>query len=173
MIDRAIGIFGLGLSIISLVTSTVFPVVNKKIGYAGFAVGLLLMGVAAGIFFLPGGNAQSPPAVTQGPGSAYSHGQQGGITAGTIIAPSRASFTGQLGKELTTHMPMKTKTVELKSVGGVEDQKVGDDVEHFLRDDGYSVQRTSIGMLVPPPNHPFSFDETPNSYVITVAPSAH
>ena len=40
MIDRAIGIFGLGLSIISLVTSTVFPVVNKKIGVAGFAVGL-------------------------------------------------------------------------------------------------------------------------------------
>ena len=72
-----------------------FPVVSKKIGYAGFAVGLLLMGVAAGIFFLPDGN------------------------------------------------------------------------------DGYPVQRTSIGMLVPPPNHPFSFNETPTSYVITVAPSAH
>ena len=70
-------------------------------------------------------------------------------------------------------MPMKTKTVELKSVGGVKDQKVGDDVEHFLRDDGYSVQRTSIGMLVPPPNHPFSFDETRDAYVITVAPSVH
>jgi hypothetical protein len=57
MIDRAIGIFGLGLSIISLVFFTVFPVINKKTGYAGFAVGLLLIGAAVEIFLLPDGNA--------------------------------------------------------------------------------------------------------------------
>jgi hypothetical protein len=49
--------------------------------------------VAGFIAFMPGdGNAQAPPVVNQGPGSAFSYGQQGGITAGTLnIAPGRFS----------------------------------------------------------------------------------
>jgi hypothetical protein len=84
MIDRAIGIAGIGIGIISAVLLVVFPRLNPKVGFAGMVVGVLLLGAAGVIAFLPDGNAQSPPVVNQGPGSAYSVGQQGGITAGTL-----------------------------------------------------------------------------------------
>jgi hypothetical protein len=72
------------------------------------------------------------PIVNQGPGSAFSYGQQGGITAGTVnIAPQRAQFSDQLGAQLLSHMPDKNKEVELRTVGSGEDQKVGSDVQIF------------------------------------------
>jgi hypothetical protein len=173
MIDRAIGIAGLGLAIVSLVFATVFPVINKKIAVGGLVLGILLMGAATGVVLLPDGNAESPPAVNQGPGSAYSYGQQGGITAGTVnVAPSRAVFTSQLGKDLLTDMPAK-KLVVLRTVGGAADQKVGDDVQNFLEHNGYTVRRELIGTLTPTPDHPFSFAENPNEYIVTVASSVH
>jgi hypothetical protein len=67
MIDRAIGLAGLGLAVISPILPTTFPVINKKIGWAGFIIGLLLLGSAVGIAFLPNGEAQSPPTVTKAP----------------------------------------------------------------------------------------------------------
>ena len=89
MIDRAVGVAGLALTIIFGVLLIVFPTLNRNIGYAGLALGVLLLGGAIGITFLPDGNAQSPPVVNQGPGSAYSSGQQGGITAGTVMSEDR------------------------------------------------------------------------------------
>jgi hypothetical protein len=89
MIDRAIGLAGIALTIIfgvllilqkflnlipyTLVRHpanslqgyrllTVFPSINRKIGWAGLAFGVLLLGVAGGIAFFPDGQAQSPPA---------------------------------------------------------------------------------------------------------------
>jgi hypothetical protein len=174
MIDRAIGLEGIALTIIFGVLLTVFPSVNRKIGWAGFAFGVLLLGAAGGIAFFPDGQAQSPPTtIYQGPGSAYSYGQQGGVTAGTInIAPSRSLFTPELGKDLLSHMPTK-KPVALQTVGGMADQSVGDEVQKFLQDNGYTVQRMSAGIMAPPPDRPFSFMDTPDKYVVTVAPSAH
>ncbi|MGH9350589.1 MAG: hypothetical protein ACRD2G_00220 [Terriglobia bacterium] len=94
MIDRAIGMAGLGLTIISVVFLSLFPNLNRKMAWAALVVGILLIGSAGGIAFFPEGNAQSPPSVTQGPGSAYSNGQQGGITAGTVnIAPPPRTIT--------------------------------------------------------------------------------
>jgi hypothetical protein len=173
MLDRAIGLAGLALTIIGVVMVTLFPIIDRKLAWAGFIFGLILLGTSVGIALMPEGQAQSPPAVYQGPGSAYSSGQQGGITAGTVnIAPPRAAFSPQVGNDLLAHMPSR-KSVVLNTVGGDADQKVGDDVQQFLEGNGYSVQRRSIGMMAPPPDHPFSFSDNPNTYVITVAPSAH
>lgn len=172
MIDRAIAIAGLAVAVIGLVFPKMFPTVRRKVGYAVLASGFGLMGVAAAIFFLPHGNVQSPPAVHQGPGSAYSYGQQGGITAGTVnIAPPRAVFTDLIGRRLLALMREK-KNVTLRTVGGVADQKVGDAVQSFLEQHGFSVRRISVGMLVPPPDRPFSLSDRPSAYMVTVAPSA-
>jgi hypothetical protein len=89
MIDRAIGMAGIAISILFGLILIVFPKLPRKMGIAGVVLGILLLGVAVGIALLPDGNAQSPPVVHQGPGSAFSFGQQGGITAGTVnIGPT-------------------------------------------------------------------------------------
>ncbi|HTT84735.1 MAG TPA: hypothetical protein VMF67_14755, partial [Rhizomicrobium sp.] len=150
------------------------PQINRKLAWSLFAGGVLLLGASVGVAFLPNGEAQSPTTLNQGPGSAYSYGQQGGITAGTVnITPQRAEFTPQLGNELLEHMPAKDKKVFLRTVGSVDDQKIGTGIQKFLIPNGYTVQRERIGMLVPPPSHPFSMSENKDEYIITVAPTAH
>jgi hypothetical protein len=173
MIDRALAIAGLAVSIISLVLPTMFPAINRKIAWGGLACGVLLLGAAGGIAFFPDGEAQTPT-VNQGPGSAYSYGQQGGITAGTInIGPGRLAFSDQLGRELLAHMPTKKK-VRLTSIGPTNaDQAVGTEIQNFLQQNGYDVERSIIGMSMPAPDRPISFQELPDAYVLTVAPSAH
>jgi hypothetical protein len=75
---------------------------------------------------------QSPPAVTQGPGSAYSSGQRGGVTTGTInVAPQRVPFTEQIREELLARMTDKNKPVELEAVGSPSDWKIADEVQQF------------------------------------------
>ena len=113
MIDRALGIAGLAISTITLVVPSVCPSINRKVAWAGGAFGVLLLGAAGGIAFLPDGQAQSVPAgqipiVNQGPGSAYSFGQQGGITAGTVnIAPPKRELSDP--KALTLKNKMLTE----------------------------------------------------------------
>jgi hypothetical protein len=81
----------------------------------------------------------APPVVNQGPGSAFSYGQQGGVTAGTInVAPPRAAFTEDLGKQLLALMADEKKLVQLDTVGNTTDQSVGDDVEIFLKRNGFN-----------------------------------
>ena len=173
MIDRAIGVAGIGIGLISGLLLVVFPNLDRKIGIAGLALGVLLVLIAGGIALLPDGNAQAPSAVNQGPGSAYSYGQQGGVTAGTInIAPGRLAFTEQLGNELLSKMPVK-KPVRIQSVGGNADQLIANEIQVFLQQQGYSVQRTMIGMMAPPPDRPITLTESPDSYSLTIAPSAH
>jgi uncharacterized protein (DUF58 family) len=79
MIDRAIGMAGIALTIVGIVMVTLFPQINRKLAWTGFTLGMVLLGASAVIAFLPEGEAQSSPTVYQAPGSAYSYGQQGGI----------------------------------------------------------------------------------------------
>ena len=116
---------------------------------------------------------EQPPIINQGPGSAFSIGQQGGITAGTVnIAPTRAAFTAALREDLLKQMRSKQKPVQLRTVGGTEDQRIGDQVQEFLTSHGFVVHRHAIGVMAPPPDHPYSFAEGEATYVITVAPAA-
>jgi hypothetical protein len=53
MIDRAIGVAGLGLGIIAVVILTVFPVIKKSIAWGVMAVGAMLIVAAIVIAFIP------------------------------------------------------------------------------------------------------------------------
>ena len=150
MIDRALAIAGVAIPIIGAFLPEVSSKIPKKIKWISLWLGVFLLVVAAVIFFLPDGEAQQPPAVNQGPGSAYSYGQQGGITAGTLnIAPSRWAFSDQLGNQLLADMPMK-KPVFMTSVGGIADQKVATDIQNFLQNNGYQYIGLLWGFWFPP-----------------------
>jgi hypothetical protein len=102
-----------------------------------------------------------------------SYGQQGGITAGIVnIGPGRLAFSSALGSELLAKMPIKKK-VDITSVGGAADQAVAIDIQNFLQQNGYDVSRKSTAILVPPPDHKISLGDSPNGYVLTIAPSAN
>jgi hypothetical protein len=63
MVDRAIGIGGLALAVLSAVLPAIFPNINKKLAWAGIILGVALLGAAGGMAFLPNGEAQSQPNV--------------------------------------------------------------------------------------------------------------
>jgi hypothetical protein len=94
------------------------------------------------------------------------------VNCNVFVAPQRAQFTDELARQLLGLMPVK-KPVDLQTIGGNEDQKIGSIVAEFLTKNGFSVQRTSIGMMAPPPDRPFAFNDSGQTYVVVVAPSAH
>ena len=86
MIDRAIGIAGAAISIISWVAAILFPKINKKLAWTGFVIGLLLLGGAAVTAFLPDSLAQAPSGITAPNNQGIiTQGQTGGTN---IINPS-------------------------------------------------------------------------------------
>ena len=81
------------------------------------------------------------------------HGNCNAVGNGNIVCSAvRSDFSEELGDQLIKSMPDKKKVVSLNTVGGAKDQKVGDQIHQFLIQHGYSVQRSIIGMLVPPPD---------------------
>jgi hypothetical protein len=168
MIDRALGMAGLAFTIIGIVVITLFPQINRKLAWAGLILGLLLLVAAGVVLFLPIGQAQGPTFN----GNCNNFGNNNFNCNTLNFGPSRATFSDELGGQLLAHMPEK-KPVSLQTVGSAADQQVGDSVKKFLEDHGFTVKRMSIGVMAPPPDRPFSFLDTPNQYVITVAPSAH
>jgi hypothetical protein len=100
-----------------------------------------------------------------------SYNQSGGITAGTVnIGGGRAEFNDQLKADLLQKLPKGN--VQLKTIGGNADQTIGNEVEAFLRQNGYSVQRMVIGMISPPPDRPYTLSVNGGQAVVIVAPSA-
>lgn len=91
----------------------------------------------------------------------------------TCTFDGRADFSDDLGKALIAKMPDKSKPVSLATVGSQKDQAVGSKVEKFLQDNGYVVRRSTIGMLSPPPDNPFTLQIGGEQYSLIVAPSAH
>jgi hypothetical protein len=103
-------------------------------------------------------------------------GNQGIITQGQqgdniiVQAPVRAAFSDQVKSEILQKIPKGR--VQLQTIGGNADQAVGNEVEMFLRQNGYDVQRMSIGMMAPPPDRPFTLSSNGDVSILTVAPSA-
>jgi hypothetical protein len=128
----------------------VFPSINRKVAWAGGAIGVLLLGAAGGIAFLPDGQAQSVPAgqmpiVNQGPGSAYSFGQQGSITAGTVnIAPPKRELSDP--KALTLKNKMLTELSRDKPItvtaliGDAESIQFAQEIHEFLKQNGFRMK---------------------------------
>ena len=89
------------------------------------------------------------------------------IIQGTV----RAQFTDKIKSEILQKFPKGT--VQLQTVGGEADQAIGNEVEQFLVQNGYTVQRLMIGSMAPPPSAPWGVSITGNLTVFVVAPSAH
>jgi len=64
VIDRAIGIAGLALALVFPVLPFMSARVNKAVVWSGCVLGLLLVGLSAGLLFMPV-DAQTPPTVQQ------------------------------------------------------------------------------------------------------------
>jgi hypothetical protein len=164
MIDRAVGIAGLAVSIASLVLPSLFPAINRKIAWGGFACGIVFLVAAAGIAFFPDGEAQSPPAaqapvVNQGPGSAYSSGQRGGITAGTVnIGPGSRHLSPTQKEELISDL--RDKKVKLDLIYSL-DQETASFATDFV--DAFTMasvdfQKIIFGQTIPPQYGIFLYD---------------
>jgi hypothetical protein len=111
--------------------------------------------------------AQSLPSVN---GNCNAVGQNNSA-CNTVVAPNRLSLSNELANELLNKMPIK-KTVHLTTVGSSKDQNVGDDIQSFLVQNGYKIDRSIIGMLIPPPDNKISLRETADAYNLLIAPSA-
>jgi len=135
----------MGIGIISGLLLVVFPKLNRKVGFGGLVLGVLLVGAAGIIAFLPDGNAQSPPVVNQGPGSAYSFGQQGGITAGTVnIGPTKRSLSDSRTEPLKTQMlselPRDKPITVIGLLGDSESVGFATEIHAFLKGNGYNMR---------------------------------
>jgi hypothetical protein len=69
-------------------------------------------------------------------------------------------------------MPTKKKVI-ITSVGSDADQRVAIEIQNFLQQNGYDVSRSSTSILVPPPDHKISLGDSPDGYILTIAPSAN
>jgi hypothetical protein len=153
MIDRAIGMAGIALAIIGIVVGTLFPQINRKLAWVCFIGGVLLLGAAVGIAFLPDGEAQSPPTVNQGPGSAYSNGQQGGVTAGTvIIGPQKRDFSdprfAPIKQSMLAEFPKDKPIAVYSTMGDPESYSFGGEIYNFLKNAGLQMKESGVSQGV-------------------------
>lgn len=142
--------------------------------YAGMA-GIITFGVIAMpamIFFSwPQAHAQASATPNQS-GNCNNYGNNN-INCNTFnVAPPKLIFSQQLGQELLTRMPDKKKKVLMESVGGDADQNVASQIEGFLSQNGYTVERSGSGMVSPPPDHKITLGESQDTYTLVIAPSA-
>jgi hypothetical protein len=106
-------------------------------------------------------------------------GNQGIITQGqtgnnTInVAPQRLPFDPGIGDQLVSKLP-PGKTILLQSVGSNADQAVATQYQQYLLSKGFQVERMSIGMMAPPPDHKITIGDTSaEKVVVIIAPSAN
>jgi hypothetical protein len=111
MIDRALAIAGLAVSVVSLVLPTLFPAINRKITWVGLACGILLLVAAGGIALLPDGEAQTPTPSSASVPSAE-------ITCGEVPKDMPISVQEQLKGELEGKAQAVTKLLGSASLQG-------------------------------------------------------
>jgi hypothetical protein len=106
-------------------------------------------------------------------------GNQGIITQGqtgnnTInVAPPRLAFDTGIGDQLVSKLP-PDKTIVLQTVGNNADQAVASQYQQYLLSKGFQVERMSIGMMGPPPDHKITIGDTSaEKVVVIIAPSAN
>jgi hypothetical protein len=126
---------------------------------------LLFMGIVTASENVMAQNSMGPIIGNQG---IITQGQQGNNTI--IQTPIRAQFTDQIKSEILQKIPKGT--VQLETVGGNADQAIGNEVHQFLLQNGYVVERVEAGMLIPPPDRPYSVSRNGTTIRFVVAPSA-
>jgi hypothetical protein len=111
-----------------------------------------------------------PPIVNNAP-SINTFNQTGGTNT-VVVGPGRLMFDPAIGEALVSKLP-SGKPIELRSVGSATDQAVADQYQQFLQKRGFQTARASVGMMVPPPDHPISIFDAGTAVIVTIAPSAH
>ena len=90
----------------------------------------------------PPSSAGQPPIVTQGPGSAYSTGQQGGITAGTVnLGPQRRQLKEQQKHEMITALAKAHGKVLIIRLGDPEAAALSADFTDVFQKAGWETIR--------------------------------
>ena len=85
--------------------------------------------------------------------------------------PSKLTFQPAIAEELVSKIP-PGKLVRLMSVGSNSDQGVANQYQQFLVGRGFNIERSIIGMMAPPPDHPITVNDVGNAVIVTIAPSA-
>lgn len=96
----------------------------------------------------------------------------GKIEQHCIIAPSRLAFDPAIAQELIGRLA-PGKKVDLKTIGSASDQAVASQYQEAIQRAGFQLERTAIGMMAPPPDHPITVIDSPAVVTVLIAPSAH
>jgi hypothetical protein len=91
-------------------------------------------------------NSGSPPIVTQGPGSAFSYGQQGGQTIGTYVAPKPQSRQLRAAQAEKIRAALMGKRLSLVVVGSGSEEAIrfANEIEGALRSANQDVVSASV-----------------------------
>jgi len=172
MLDRAIGIAGLALAILSIVGPKMFPDMNKKIAVAGFILGILLLRGAGATLFLPSGKAQPSQQIQYSPsinGNCNATGNNNSLC--NTYGSRRLTFSNDIASKLLEFLPDK-KPVRITAIGSPSDQAVADQYAAFLKVSGYEILPGNyIGMTNMMPEKQITIGKAPDHYEITIAPS--
>ena len=90
----------------------------------------------------------------------------------TVVGRMKLAFETAIAEELASKIP-PGKPVRLMSVGSGSDQQVASQYQQFLQSRGFAIERMTIGMMAPPPDHPISIQVTDPATIVTIAPSAY
>lgn len=92
------------------------------------------------------------PTINQGPGSALSFGQQGGITAGTVnIGPQRRTLSDPAFEKMRTQlleMPRDKKIFLMATTGDTETIEFRDQILQFMKSNGFPIADDTVGYSV-------------------------
>lgn len=87
----------------------------------------------------------TPPAINLGPGSAYSYGQQGGLTAGTVnLAPPQrtlsAPYASTLKSQMLSEIPKDKPITIMAILGDTESINFANEIYLFLKQNGFTMK---------------------------------
>jgi hypothetical protein len=96
----------------------------------------------------------------------------GNIEQHCIISPPRLAFDPAIARDLIGRLA-PGKKVDLKTIGSASDQTVASQYQEAIQRAGFQIDRTTIGMMAPPPDHPITVIDGSAVVTVLIAPSAH
>ena len=168
MMDRAIGMAGIALAIIGIVAMTLFPKINRKLAWAGFIGGVLLLGVALGMAFLPNGEAQTPTIN----GNCNNVGNNNFNCNVLNIGPKKRSLSqeGVFKAQLLSEISHDKTIAIMVAVNDGEAYNFATEIYDFMKQNGFKIKedRVMSAIFSPPIGGVQRFDEPDGTVDIKV-----
>lgn len=143
MIDRSLAVAGIALAIIGIVVGTLFPQINRKLAWGLFVGGILLLGIAIGLIFLPDSQAQAP--AINGNCNAFGNGN---ITCPRInTTPQPRSLSQPRFDEMRQQLlalPQNNTIVVMAAVNDGEAYNFAAEIFSFLKKNGYHLKEDRV-----------------------------